>query len=232
MDIGRITVFLAFGYGVLSFLSPCILPLVPVYVASLAGTEAIRGGAERRRLSTFLHSVSFVIGFSLVFTLWGAGAGLLGNLLFEHLSVLRRVAGVLLVVFGLVMLAALKVPWLNYEKRLRLPGPNAGGYLRSFLVGAVFPIAWIPCTSWVLGGILLLASTSQTAWQGAYLLAIYSLGLGLPFMALGAAFSFITPIVRVISRYSTWVYVVSAVLLIAVGIVVFADKLLWLQGRF
>ncbi len=226
----QITIFIAFGYGLLSFLSPCILPLLPVYVASLTGPEIFEDKAKRKRLSIFIHSLSFVIGFSTVFTLWGAGSGLIGAALVGHLSVVRQVAGVLLIVFGLAMLAALKIPWLNYERRLNLSVPTAGGYLRSFLVGAVFPVAWIPCTSWVLGGILLLAGTSQTAWQGAYLLAIYSLGLGLPFLALGAAFSFITPIVKTINRYSTWVYVVSGLLLIAVGILVLTDKLIWFQA--
>ncbi len=232
MDTDQITVLVAFGYGLLSFLSPCILPLVPVYMASLTGPEIIGDAGKRKRLSIFLHSLSFVVGFSVVFTLWGAGAGLIGEALVGHLSVVRRVAGVLLIVFGVVMLAALKIPWLNYEKRLRLSVPAAGGYIRSFLVGAVFPVAWIPCTSWVLGGILLLAGTSQTAWRGALLLAVYSVGLGLPFLALGAAFGFITPVVRAIHRYSTWVYVVSALLLIIVGVLVIADKLIWFQGHF
>ncbi|MBI4283969.1 MAG: cytochrome C biogenesis protein CcsB, partial [Chloroflexi bacterium] len=106
-----------------------------------------------------------------------------------------------------------------------------GGYLRSFLVGAVFPVAWIPCTSWVLGGILLLAGTLQTAWQGAYLLAIYSLGLGLPFLVLGAAFDFVTPLLKNIRRYSSWIYITSGLLLIIMGVLVLTDKLGWLPGQ-
>ncbi|MBN1643917.1 MAG: sulfite exporter TauE/SafE family protein [Dehalococcoidales bacterium] len=222
---------LAFGYGLASVLSPCILPLLPVYIASLVGPEIFDADAKKSRLSIFLHSLSFVIGFTVVFTLWGAGSGFLGSILVEHLPVIRKVAGILLIIFGLVMLAATKIPWLNYEKRLNLSLPIANGYLRSLLVGMIFPIAWIPCTSPVLAGILLLAGTSQTAWQGAGLLAIYSLGLGLPFLILGAAFGFITPVLKVINRYSIWVYFISGLLLLAVGILVLADKLAWLQGR-
>ncbi len=228
----QISIFVAFGYGLLSFLSPCILPLIPVYVASLAGPEILEDRTKRRRLPIFLHSLSFVIGFSLVFTLWGAGSGLIGAASVSHLAVVRQVAGILFIVFGLVMLATLKIPWLNYERRLNPSVPATRSYLRSFLVGAVFPVAWIPCVSWVLGGILLLAGTSQTAWQGALLLAVYSLGLGLPFLALGAAFDFVTPLLKNISRYSSWVYVASGLLLIVVGILVLADKLVWFQGRF
>ena len=227
----QITVFLAFGYGLLSFLSPCVLPLIPVYLSSLVGPEIFEDRAKRRRLPIFLHSLSFVLGFSLVFTLFGAGSGLLGAVFLNRLSVVRQVAGGLLIILGLVMLAALKIPWLNYERRLNPSLPANGGYWRSFLVGAVFPVAWIPCTSFVLGGILLLAGTSQTAWQGAYLLTIYSLGLGLPFLVLGAAFDFVTPLLKNIRRYSRWIYVISGLLLIIIGILILTDKLGWFPGQ-
>ena len=201
----QVSIFVAFGYGVLSFLSPCVLPLIPVYLASLVGPEIFEDKAKRKRLPIFLHALSFVIGFSVVFTLWGAGSGLLGSYLLNNLTFVRQIAGVLLIVFGVVMLASLKIPWLNYERRLNIASkPASASYLRSFLVGAVFPVAWIPCTSWVLGGILLLAGTSQTAWQGAYLLAVYSLGLGLPFLALALAFDFVSPLLKNIRRFSSW----------------------------
>ena len=223
----EIPLLLAFGYGLLSFLSPCVLPLVPVYLASLAGPEIFESQSRRRKLPIFWHSLAFVIGFSMIFTLWGAGAGLIGSTLVQYSVVIRQVAGGLLIAFGLLMLAALKIPWLNFERRLNLSLGTTTGYLRSLLIGAIFPVAWIPCTSWVLGGILMLASTSETAAQGAYLLAIYSLGLGLPFLAIGVAFDLLTPLLRNISRYSTWIYIVSSLLLIAVGILILADKLVW-----
>lgn len=223
----EIPLLFAFGYGLLSFLSPCVLPLVPVYLASLAGPEIFESQSQRRKLPIFWHSLAFVIGFSMIFTLWGAGAGLIGSTLVQHSVVVRQVAGGLLIAFGILMLAALKIPWLNFERRLRLSMGPTTGYLRSFLIGAIFPVAWIPCTSWVLGGILMLASTSETAGQGAYLLAIYSLGLGLPFLAIGIAFDFLTPLLRKISRYSTWIYIISSLLLIAVGILILTDRLVW-----
>lgn len=225
----EVSFFVAFGYGVLSFLSPCVLPLIPVYLASLAGPEIFEERGKRGRLPVFLHSLSFVIGFSIVFTLFGAGSGLIGASLLNHLTLLRQIAGSLLIVFGVVMLAALKIPWLNYEARLMRPMPEARGYPRSFLIGAVFPVAWIPCTSWVLGGILLLAGTSQTAAQGALLLAVYSLGLGLPFLAMGIAFDFVAPLLKNIRRFSSAIYIVSGVLLIAAGILILIDKLGWLS---
>lgn len=227
----EISVFVAFGYGLLSFLSPCILPLIPVYLGSLVGPELFEDRIKRRRLPVFLHSLSFVIGFSIVFLLWGAGSGLLGAVLLNHLSRIRQVAGALLIIFGLIMLAALKIPWLNFERRPKLLLPSTGGYLRSLLIGAVFPVAWVPCTSWALGGILVLAGTSQTAWQGAYLLAVYSLGLGLPFLTLGAAFDFALPLLKNIRRYSGWIYVTSGLLLLVVGILIVTDMMNLFPGQ-
>lgn len=226
----QISAFIAFGYGFLSFFSPCILPLLPVYIANLAGPEIFEEKIGKNRFSIFFHALSFVIGFSIIFTLWGAGAGLLGTTLSRHLDIVRHVSGALIIFFGLLMLISLKIPWLNYEKRLKISGLKAGSYLRSFIIGAVFPVAWIPCTSWVLGSILLLAGTSQTAWQGAYLLAIYALGLGIPFLLLGIAFDFIMPLLKNISRYSIWIYIVSGLLLIAVGILILTNKITWFQS--
>jgi cytochrome c-type biogenesis protein len=228
----QISIFLAFGYGLLSFFSPCILPLVPVYIANLTNAEVFKDKAKRNRFSIFFHSLSFVIGFSIVFTLWGAGAGFISSALSRHLVVIRQVIGGLIIIFGLLMLAALKVPLLNYEKRFKISGLTAGSYLRSFIIGAVFPVAWIPCTSWVLGGILLLAGTSQTALQGAYLLVIYSLGLGLPFLLLGIAFDFILPLLKKINKYSEWIYIFSGFLLIIMGILILTDNLFWFQSIF
>jgi len=224
-----ISLWAAFSAGLVSFGTPCVLPLVPVYLASLAGPEILEFKVKRIRLPIFFHSLSFVVGFSLVFIMMGALVGLAGITISPYSPLLQRISGSLLIAFGLFMLAALKVPWLNYEKRLTPALGTTTSYLRSFLIGAVFPVAWIPCTSWILGGILLLAATSQTAWQGAYLLTIYSLGLALPFLAVGVAFDYVVPLLKHVSRYSKWVYVISGVLLIAVGILILTGRLTWLN---
>jgi len=125
------------------------------------------------------------------------------------------------------MLAALKVPWLNYEKRLKPSLGTTTGYLRSFLTGSIFSLAWTPCVGPILGGILTLAGGSGIVWYGTLLLAVYSLGLGLPFLIIGVAFDAITPLLRRIYRYSTAIYIFSGVLLIAVGILVLTNRLVW-----
>jgi len=223
----HISLLVAFSAGLLSFLSPCVLPLVPVYLGSLCGPEIFEPGVKRSRFPIFFHSLSFVIGFSIVFIILGVSAGLAGFVISANLVMIRKIAGSLLIFFGLFMLAAMKIPWLNYERRLTSSRGITTGYLRSFLVGGAFALAWTPCVGPILGGILTLAWSSETAGYGAYLLTIYSLGLGLPFLIIGAAFNSISPLLKRIYRYSNIVYVVSGVLLIVVGILTLTNRLVW-----
>jgi len=197
--------------------------LVPVYLASLCGPEICDSDVHRSRIPIFLHSLSFVVGFSIVFIGLGTAAGLVGLAISSNL--IHKIAGSLLIVFGLFMLAGLKIPWLNYEKRLTPSLSNTTGYLRSLLIGAVFSLAWTPCVGPILGGILALAWGSEAAGHGAYLLAIYSLGLGLPFLIMGVAFDSIAPLLKRIRRHSSLIYIISAALLITVGILTLTNRL-------
>jgi len=226
----EISIVVAFSAGLLSFLSPCVLPLVPVYLASLVGPEIFGDRVTVNRLPIFLHSLSFVVGFSLIFTTMGAIAGLTGFAINPSLALLNKISGSLLIAFGLFMLAALKVPWLNFEKRLTPSLGSTTGYLRSFIIGATFSLAWIACVGPILAGILALALNSATAWRGAYLLAIFSLGLGLPFLIVGVAFDSITPLLKRIHRYSNLIYLISGLLLIAVGVLVLTNNLIWFSS--
>lgn len=212
----------AFGAGVLSFVSPCVLPLVPVYLANLAGTPALT--AQASRWPPVFHSLCFVAGFSIIFIALGASAGLIGATFSAPL--LRKIAGSLLVAFGLFMIASQWVPWLNYQIRFgRMPGGGRRGYLRSVMVGAVFSLGWTPCVGAILGGILTLASSSQTVWHGMYLLGAYSLGLGVPFVAAGLALGAAMPAIRWIGRHGYIITPVSGLMLIAVGVLMLTDSL-------
>jgi cytochrome c-type biogenesis protein len=224
----NISFLAAFGAGLVSFVSPCVLPLIPVYFASLVGPEILEPKTAVRRTPILAHSLSFVLGFSLVFTMMGTLVGLAGVVISPNSPLVQKISGSLLIVFGLFLLAALKIPWLNFEKRLSPSLGMTSGYLRSFLIGGVFALAWTPCFSPILGGVLTLALNSDTAWQGAYLLASYSLGLGLPFLIIGAAFSSLTPLLKRIHRYSRLVYIIGGVLLVAVGILILTNNLTWL----
>ncbi len=224
----QIPLLVAFTGGLLSFLSPCILPLVPVYLASLYGPDIFEAG-NRNRVPVFLHALSFVVGFAIVFTLLGIAAGATGFAVNLNLTLIQKISGSLLLAFGVFMLVALKVPWLNYEKRFTPKGGIATGYLRSFLTGAIFTVAWTPCIGPILGSIMTIAWASETAARGGYLLAVYSLGLGLPFLIIGIAFDSLTPLLKRINRYSNIIYIISGILLIVMGILIIANKLTWLQ---
>jgi cytochrome c-type biogenesis protein len=222
-----ITFLTALAAGILSFLSPCILPLVPVYLANIAGTSVLTPSLPDRK-HILLHTISFIVGFSLVFIALGASLGLLGSV--APFKLLYNVAGVLLIVFGIFLVAATKVPWLNYEKRLDFASVKGTGYLRSLLIGAIFSLGWTPCVGPILGSILLLAASSQTAWHGVYLLLAYCLGLGLPFIAVGLVLGAASRYIRWLSRHAFVTSIVAAVLLISVGILMLTGHLEYLSG--
>jgi len=225
--MSSITFLTAFVAGVLSFLSPCILPLVPVYLANIAGASALTPDlADRRRI--VLHTISFIVGFSLVFIALGASLGLLGAM--APFGLLYKVAGVLLIVFGIFLVISAKVPWLNYEKRLNFTRAKGTGYLRSLLIGAIFSLGWTPCVGPILGSILALAASSRTAWQGVYLLLAYCLGLGLPFIAVSLALGAATRYIRWLSRHAFVTSIVAAVLLISIGILMLTGYMEYLSG--
>ena len=222
----NVNLLIALGGGLASFLSPCVLPMVPVYLASLAGPEFLDPAKAQsiNRSRFFFHSLSFVLGFSLVFTALGAVAGLTGNFISPNSPVVRWGTGSVLVLFGLYMLAAARFPQLNFEKRLHV-STGRGGYLRSFLTGAVFTFTWTPCVSPILGSILTMSFASDTVWQGSGLLLIYSLGLGIPFLAIGLAMGSALPFIRKLTRFTIWFYVIGGIALVTVGMLILLGKL-------
>jgi cytochrome c-type biogenesis protein len=226
--VESVSPWVAFGGGLLSLLSPCILPLIPVYLAVLAGPAVSGEGINRPRLIVFRHSLLFMAGFTLIFVVLGAGAGWVGVLISTHLTLVRHIAGSLMILFGIFMLAASRVNWLNYEKRFSSGTNLAGGYPRSFLIGLLFALAWTPCVGPVLGGILALAFNTESVGQGAILLGIYSLGLGLPFLAIGLAFDSLQPVLQRLKRFSAYVYIAGGLLLIITGVLIWLNKLNWL----
>jgi len=204
IDVPLMSAFLA---GVLMFLAPCTLPIVPGYLAFIAGVPAGQVGATGSRRRIFINAVAFVLGFSVIFILLGVFAASIGALLGPWRLVLGRVAGAVIILFGLTMLGVFNIPLLSGERRLRLPHWLSLGHPHSsFLVGALFALGWSPCIGPILGSILYLAGTSMSAVHGALLLAVFSLGLAIPFLlcawAIGQADSFVQragPITRVLS---------------------------------
>ena len=167
--------------GVVSFLSPCVLPLVPSYLSFVTGMslEDLQGGVDRR--ATFMHSLLFVLGFSIIFIALGASASFLGRYLNEYEVLIARVGGAVIIVLGLHLTGVFKIVPLLRERRVHVSDKPAG-YLGTIGVGAAFGAGWTPCIGPVLGAILTLASTQDTVWAGVSLLSVYSLGLAIPFL--------------------------------------------------
>jgi cytochrome c-type biogenesis protein len=229
--MNQISYIVALTGGLLSFFSPCVLPLVPAYIANLAGITAIDPNSRRSYLPALFHSLAFVLGFSIIFIGLGASVGLIGNTITAHSLLLRYIAGGLIIAFGVFLIAAYKLPWLNYEKRLKTTSSSSPGYFRSIGIGAAFALGWTPCIGPILGAILMLACSSQTVAEGALLLAVYSLGLGIPFIIIGLAWGAIMPLWKSINRYLGVISIVSGALLIVVGILMLTGNLAWL-GQF
>lgn len=232
MNASNVTLPLALFAGLLSFLSPCVLPLVPAYLGYLSGAAVSQTDeAHAKRSATFLHALFFVLGFSVIFVALGATASLIGQLLNQHIYTLQKLGGIVVIIFGLHTIGIIKVPFLYFEARAEMKARPKLGYLSSFLIGLVFAAGWTPCVGTVLSAIFFLAADTQTLGQGMLMLAAYSLGLGLPFLLVGAAFETISPWLRKLNRHLNVVSVVSGVFLIAVGVAIFAGWLSYL-ARF
>lgn len=217
VDVG---VVIALTTGVLSFLSPCVLPLVPSYISYVAGMsfEEVRGSAAnpRARRAVMLNAVAFVVGFSSVFIALGASASLLGQTIVGYQPLIRKVGGILVIFFGLYLIGVVRIPFLMREMRLRVQNRPAG-CLGSALVGIAFGAGWVPCVGPVLGTILTLAGTSEKIGQGTALLAVYSAGLGIPFLAAALALEPFTRFFGRFKRFLPLVDIVAGAILIVVG---------------
>ncbi len=220
LDVGLLA---SFGAGLLSFLSPCILPLVPAYLGFLAGTSLkdLSGAGEPGRSSRmFWRALAFVIGFSCVFVALGASASAAGRLVSEHLTLLSRISGLVIIGLGLHVAGLFRVSMLMREARFDMSSRPVG-FLGAFVIGLAFGFGWTPCVGPVLASILLISSTKDTIGQGTLLLAAYAGGIGVPFLAV-AAFS--GPALRMLGGIKRYVPVFEKVMglaLIATGLLVF-----------
>lgn len=209
----------AFFAGIGMFLAPCTLPIVPGYLSFIGG------GASASRGSIMRNAVAYVLGFSIVFILLGLFAVSIGHMLGAWRLYLPQVAGGLIILFGLTMLG-LRIPGLSGERHLRLPSfLTVGRPESSLLIGALFALGWSPCIGPILGTVLLMASTSTTAGQGAVLLAVFSLGLGVPFLLAALLLNKIESLFVRLGQISVWMSKASAVLLIAIGILMLTNTM-------
>jgi len=228
----------AFFAGVLTFLAPCTLPLVPGYLGFISGVGARELGdplqIKSARRKIFLGGLMFVLGFSAVFILLGSLFGLGGAALIRYRIWLSRIGGLFVIFFGLFMIGLLRLPALHVEKRVRVFRAITPGHPSSaFIFGATFALGWTPCVGPILGSILTLAAASSTVGQGAFLLAVFSLGLAVPFLLLAAGIGSASATIAKISTVLPMISVVGGIFLLVLGALLLTDNLgLWVGTMY
>jgi len=222
----EISVLIAFSAGLLSFVSPCVLPLVPSYLTYITGVSFKEltdvKATARLRWVTISHSLLFIFGFSTIFILMGASASYLGQVLVRYQYWIMKGGGILIILLGIQFTGVINVPFLQMEKRFELRKKPLG-YVGSFFVGIVFAAGWTPCIGPILSTILIYASTSKSYTTGILLLTIYSMGLGVPFLLSSLAFNSFLSAFEKIKRYMRVITLVSGLFLIAIGILYLTD---------
>lgn len=228
-SLNQVSLFAAFSAGLLSFVSPCVLPLVPSYLSYITGLSveklADADAREQFRMAILANSLLFIAGFSSVFIAFGASASLIGQLLYEYQDLIRKVGGVLIILFGLYLLGLFKSQFLMTEHRLLRFDSRPVGYIGSFFIGTAFAAGWTPCVGPVLGAILAYASTTDSMKDGVILLATYSAGLGLPFLLTALGVDRFLTYFKQLRAYLGGVSVVSGGVLIVVGVMLYADSM-------
>lgn len=211
----------AFGAGLITFLSPCVLPLIPGYLAFMTGMSASELADDRRRVSSVLvPALLFVLGFSVVFVALGASASAIGSFLSANKQLLERVAGALVLLLGFFMLGIVKVPWLYGEARFEMQGARRFGSFAALAMGMAFAFGWSPCVGPILGSILMMAANSAEVGRGVALLAVYSLGLGVPFVAVALLLGRVKPLLSWLNRHALVINRSAGVVLMVVGLLI------------
>ena len=220
----------AFIAGILTFLAPCTLPLIPGYLGFISGAsiEDLKDPTKvkKARWKIFLNGLFFIVGFSLVFIILGTLAGFAGAALAKYQIWLTRIGGVFVIIFGLLMLNVFKIPFFAKEMKFKAPTVfKLGKPVNSLILGSAFGFGWTPCVGPILGTILLLASTSATAFQGAALLSIFSLGLAIPFLLIALGIGSASQYIEKISKYLNAISVIGGVFLVLLGILLLTNNM-------
>lgn len=222
--MGFIDLALSFLEGLLTFISPCILPLIPVYVVYLAGESAMGSQEGKRKL--IINSLGFVLGFTIVFMILGATATYVGSFIKDHIFTIRKISGILMILFGLNFAGIIKFNFLNYEKRINYQQSSIN-FLKAIVFGIVFSLGWSPCIGQFLSVALLMAANLDTLYQGLLLLLSYSLGLGLPFILVAALFDNLSEEMKKLNRHRNIINLLSGIIMIIAGIFTLTGGMQW-----
>ncbi len=226
MDPSEVTIGLALLAGLASFLSPCVLALVPAYVGYLGGVSiSPEGVVVRNRWTTFAHGLAFVLGFSLVFVLLGAAASLAGAFLYDFRTWLARIGGLVVILFGLHTMGVIHIPFLDYDTRRQVAPDRRYGYLSSVMMGVFFSAGWAPCVGPVLGAVLTLALSSAALGQGVLMLTAYSIGLAIPFLLAALGVGRVAELMRRHANTVRYASFVTGALMVVVGVMLLTGTL-------
>ena len=231
----NVSLLAAFTAGIISFISPCVLPLIPGYLSFISGVSLEEMGAGGKKSAALkkvsLNTLFFVLGFTVVFTALGASATFVGSFLLSKLSLFNKIAGIIIVVLGLHITGIFRIPFLNYEKRFHAKSKPIGP-LGSFLIGLAFAFGWTPCIGPILGSCLLMACNQDTVGKGIVLLASYSMGLGIPFFVTAVSFSTFLGIFGWVKKHFRTIEIISGLFLVAIGILIFFGSFNYITGLF
>jgi cytochrome c-type biogenesis protein len=223
MGIENVTVFAAFLAGFLSFISPCVLPLIPVYLGYLTGSTISRDQEPSRQL-VFSHALMFVAGFTFIFVTFGVFAGFLGSNLYRLIDIFAFAGGFLLVLFGLHLTGLVTIPFFNMQKKLEYGHDQTPSYLRSLLVGMTFAAGWTPCIGPLLGAILTLALSGKNVMLAAFYLFVYSMGLAIPFLITAGMLTAATTRLKKINPYLGVIEKFSGAFIIFIGVLLITGQ--------
>lgn len=233
MSSPEVTYIGAFVAGLLSFLSPCVLPLIPSYVMYITGISYAdlhgENPSNNIRTKTVIHSILFILGFTVVFVLLGASATFIGSFLHENAVIIRKVGGIILMLLGIHVTGILPLKFLLGEKRVSIKH-KPSGYVGSFLVGIAFAAGWTPCIGPILAAILTVAATEEKVYQGILLLLLYSLGLGVPFFISALALDRFLLIFNRFKKYIHLFEVITGIFLVIIGLLIYSNWLSRLSG--
>lgn len=222
MGLENVSLSIAFVAGFLSFFSPCILPLIPVYIMYMTGVS-LEDELEKRRIFALTRTIGFIIGFTIIFMIMGTSASFLGKIFIKNKGIFSKVSGILIVVFGLNMMGIIKLGFLNMGKKLKVP-KKMTNWFSSVLMGMAFATGWTPCFGPVLGSIVIYAGGSDTVSKGIYLLLIYSFGMAVPFMLTALFINVFNKLMVKAEKFIEYIPKISGFIMVIFGILVFFNK--------
>ncbi len=243
-----VNLFTAFIFGLLSFISPCVLPIVPGYISFISGVsiDAMKSDSDKKKVRNVIlfRVLSFILGFSIVFILLGASATAISQFLSKEVNLISKISGVLIIIFALNMIGEInfkigsiihfnwlfKIPFLSYEQRFHTSSKPLGT-LGAFLVGFAFAFGWTPCIGPILAAILAIASQQEKIWEGISLLAVYSLGLGIPFFITGFSITLFYNLFNRIKKHMRKVEVGGGIMLLVIGVLIYFNQLAIIAGK-